>query len=65
MDAVSFTNFDAKVLALQPPSSDIEIVVELLETENVSNHNNNAIKTEDEPVYYPERNKLLQIVKTI
>ena len=65
MDPVSFNNFDAEVLALQPPPSDIKIVVELLERENVSNHNDDAIKTEDEPVYCPETNKLLQIIKTI
>lgn len=65
MDPVSFNNFDAEVLALQPPPSDIEIVVELLERENVSNHNDDAIKTDDEPVYCPERNTLLQIIKTI
>ena len=53
MDAASFTNIDMKLLALQPSPSDVEIVAELLETEDASNDNNNAIKTEDEPVSFP------------
>ena len=52
-------------MQLQPPPSDAEIVGELLETEDVSNDNDNAIKTEDEPVYCPDRNELLQIIETM
>ena len=48
MDAVSYTNIDAEVLAAQPPPSDTEIVAKLLETEDVSNDNDDAIETEDE-----------------
>ena len=59
MDAASFAELDAQVLAVQPSLSDAEIVVELLETEDVSNYKDNAIETEDEPVYCPDRNKLL------
>ena len=61
MDVTSFTNFDADVRAVEPPVSDAEIVVELLETEDVSNDNDDAIETEDELVYCLDRNELLQI----
>ena len=47
MDAAFFTDIDVEVLAVQPPPSDDEIVAELLEMEDVSNGNNNAIETED------------------
>ena len=50
---------DAKVQAVQPPPSGTDIVVELLETEDVSNKKDDAIKTEDEPVHCPNRDKLL------
>ena len=56
MDAA--TNIDVEVLALQPSPSDVEIVAELLEIEDASNDNNNAIKTEDEPVFFPDQKKL-------
>ena len=59
MDTVSFTNVGAEVLAVQPPASDAETVAELLETKDVSNDNDDAIETEDEPVYCPGRNRLL------
>ena len=36
-----------------------------LETEDVSNDNDDEIETEDEPVYCPYRNKLLQIIETM
>ena len=64
MDAVSFTDFDPKVLTVQPPHSDAEIVGELLETEDVSDDNDDAIETEDEPVYCPDRNELFQVIET-
>ena len=59
MDTVSFKNVGAEVLAVQPPASDTETVAELLETKDVSNDNDDAIETEDETVYCPDRNKLL------
>ena len=65
MGAASFTDVNAEVLAAQPPLFEAEIVVELLETEVVSNDNEDAIETEDEPVYFPDRNELLQITSTM
>ena len=47
MDAACFTEVDAKVQAVQPPPSGTDIVVELLETEDVSNKKDDAIKTEN------------------
>ena len=44
MDKPSFTDVDAEVLDVQPPFSDAEIKVELLETEDVSNDNDDATK---------------------
>ena len=35
-DATTFADVDAEVIAVQPPPSDAEIVAELLETEGVS-----------------------------
>ena len=64
MDAASFINVDAEVPAVQPPTSGAEIVAELLETEDVSNDNNDAIKTENEPLYCTDRNKLLPFIRT-
>ena len=62
MDAASFNHVDAEVVIVHPLPSDAEIVGELLETEDGSTDNDDAIKTEDEPVYFPGRNKLLQIL---
>ena len=45
---------------MQPPSSDAKIVAELLDMENVSSDNDDAIKTEDESLYCPDRNELLE-----
>ena len=53
MDAASFTNVHAEVLAVQPLPSDAEIVVELLQMEDISNDIEDAIKTEHEPLYCP------------
>ena len=50
---------------MQLPPSDAEIVAELLETKNVSNDNDDAIKTEDEPVYYPTKKEVLQFMETM
>ena len=49
MYAAFFTDVDAEFLAAQSPS-DAEILAELLETENASNDNNEAIETDDESV---------------
>ena len=64
MDEASFTAVDAEV-PVQPPLSDAEIAAEPLETESVSNDNDDAIETEDEPVYCPDRKELLQIIETM
>lgn len=50
MEAASFTDFDSEVLAKQPPPFKVEIVAELLETEDVNNDNDDTMKTADEPV---------------
>ena len=62
MDADSFNYVDAEFLTVHPPPSDAEIAAELFETEDVSTDNDDAIKTEDEPVYFPDRNELSQIL---
>ena len=62
MDAASFNHVYAEVLTVHPPPSDAEIAAELFETEDVSTDNDDAIKTEDEPVYFPGRNELFQIL---
>ena len=43
MDSASFTGIDAEVLIVQPQPSDSEIVAEVLETEDVSNDNDDSI----------------------
>ena len=50
---------------MQLPPSDAEIVAELLGTKNVSNDNDDAIKTEDEPVYYPTKKEVSQFMETM
>ena len=65
MDQASFTDVDAEVLAVQLPTSDAEIVSGLLETEDESNDNDDAIETGDEPVYCPNSNELLEIIETM
>ena len=59
MDEASFTDFDAEFLAIQLSPSDTKIIAQLLGTEDVSKDNVDAIKTEDEPVYCPDRKELL------
>ena len=58
MDEASFIDFDAEFLAIQLSPSDTKVIAQLLETEDVSNDNDDAIKTEDEPVYCPDRKEL-------
>ena len=40
-------------------------MAELLETKDVDIDNDDAIETEEEPVYYHDRNELLQVIKTM
>ena len=63
MNEASFAEVDAEVLAVQLPPFEAETVAELLGTEVVSNDNDDAIETEEKPVYFHNRNKLLQIVE--
>ena len=63
MNEASFAEVDAEVLAVQLPLFEAETVAELLGTEDVSNDNDDAIETEEKPVYFHNRNKLLQIVE--
>ena len=65
MNVASFTNVDAEVLAVQLQHYDDELVAELLETKDVINDNDDAIDTEDEPAYCPDKNELLQIIKAM
>ena len=65
MNVASFTNVDAEVLAVQLQHYDDEIIAELLETKDVINDNDDAIDTEDEPAYCPDKNELLQIIKAM
>ena len=65
IDTTCFIDVDAEVLAVQPPPSDIEMVAEMWKTEDVSNDNDDAIKTEDEPTYCPDRNEPLLIIQTM
>ena len=65
MDAASFTDVDAEVLAVKSPPSDAEIAVERLVTEDLNNDNDDAIETKDEPMYCRDRDKHLQIIETI
>ena len=65
MEAASFTDFDSEVLAVQPPPFKVEIVAELLGTEDVNNDNDDTMKTADEPVYCSDRNGLLQVIETV
>ena len=64
MYAASFTDVDAGIHAVPPPS-DAEIVAELLETEDASTDNNDTIVTDDQPMQCPDRNELLQIIETM
>ena len=63
--AAELLETDAEVLAVELPPSDAEIAAELLETEDVSNDNDDATDPEDEPMYCPDRNELLQTIETM
>ena len=61
MDAFSFTKVNAEFPVVQPQPSHAEIVAKLLETEDLSNDNDDVIETEDKCVYCPDRSELLKI----
>ena len=65
MDAASSNEVDEEVIVVQLPLSGSETVAELFGMEDVSNSNDDTMETEDEPVYWPDKNKLLQIIETI
>ena len=62
MDAASFTDVDPEVTSCTA-ASDADIVAEMLETKDVNNDNDDEIEIEDEPLYYTERNEILQIIE--
>ena len=65
-DATTFAHVDAEVIAVQPPPSDAEIVAELLETEGVSDDDDDySGEVADEPVKCPDKNELLQVIQTL
>ena len=69
-DATTFADVDAEVIAVQPPPSDAEIAAELLETESVSDDDNDndddySSEVADEPIKFPDKNELLQIIETL
>ena len=65
-DATTFADVDAEVMTVQPPPSDAEIVAELLETEGVSDDDDDySGEVADEPVKCPDKNELLQVIETL
>ena len=65
-DATTFADVDAQVIAVQPPTSDVEIVAELLETEGVSDDDYYySGEAADEPAKCPDKNELLQVIETL
>ena len=65
-DTTTFADFDAEVIAVQPPPSDAEIVAELLETKGVSDNDDNYPgEIVDEPVKCLDKNDLLQVLQTL
>ena len=66
IDASSFTDVDAEVTAVQPPLSDAEIIVDLLDGGNDDDDNdgdNGSYEVEDEPVECPKQRELLEMVE--
>ena len=65
----TFADVDTKVIAVQPPPSDAEIVSELLETKGVSDDDDDdddySGEAANEPVKCPDTNELLQVIKTL
>ena len=67
-DITTSANVDAGILAVQPPPSDAEIIAELLEMEGVSDdyyYYYYSHKVADEQVKCPDKNELLQVIKTL
>ena len=65
-DATTFTDIDTEVTGVQPPPSDAEIVAELLETEDVSDDDENySGDVADEPVKCPDKNELSQVIEAL
>ena len=60
-------DIDAEVIAVQPPPSDVEIVVELLGMEGVSDDDDYYYSGEvvDEPVKFPDKYELFQVIKIL
>ena len=64
-DVTTFADVDAEVIAVQPPPSDAEIVAELLETEDVSNDDDDySGEVADKPAKFSDKNELLQVIET-
>ena len=65
-DATTFADVDAEVIAVQPPPSDAEIIAELLETEGVTDDDDDySCEVADVPVKCPDKNELLQVIETL
>ena len=66
-NTTTFADIDAEVIALQPRPSDAEIAAELLEREGVSDDDDDDFSGEvaDEPVKFPDKNELLQVIETL
>ena len=65
-DVATFANVYAEVIAVQPSSFDAEIVAELLKMESVGDDNDYYFgEVADEPVKCPDKNGLLQVIKTL
>ena len=65
-DATTFADVGDEVIAVQPPPSDAEIVAELLEMEDVSDDDDDySGEVADEPVKFPDKNELLQVIETL
>ena len=66
VDATTFPDVDAEVIAVQPPHSDAEIVAELLETEGVIDDDYYySGEVAAEQVKCPDENELLQVIETL
>ena len=67
-DVTTFADVDAEVMAVQPPPSDAEIEADLLETEGVSDdddYDDDSSEVVDEPIKCPNKNDLMQVIKTL
>ena len=50
---------------MQPPPSDVEILAELLETEDISDDYYYSGEVADVPVKWPDENELLQVIRGV